>query len=63
MSDSKVFNSCDETHIFHNEIGEVSIRQVVPMENDVIISIPVNHIEAVVRALRKAKREALGLDD
>jgi hypothetical protein len=58
-----VFNSCDETHIFANEIGEVSIRQIVPMENDVIISIPVNHIEAVVRALRKAKREALGLGD
>lgn len=60
---SLVFNSCDETHIFANEIGEVSIRQIVPMENDVFISIPVNHIEAVVRALRKAKREALGMGD
>lgn len=64
MSESLVFNSCDETHVFPNEIGQVSIRQVVPMESDdVIISIPVERIESVVRALRKAKREALGLGE
>ena len=58
-----VFNSCDETHVFPNERGEISIRQVVPMEDDVIISIPVERIESVVKALRKAKREALGLGE
>ena len=64
MSESLVFNSCDETHVFTNEIGQVSIRQVVPMESDdVIISIPVERIESVVRALRKAKREVLGLGE
>lgn len=59
---SLVFNSCDETHVFLNERDEISIRQVVPMEDDLIISIPVERIELVVKALRKAKREALGLD-
>lgn len=63
MSGSLVFNSCDETHIFHNEIGQVSIRQLAPMEDDVIISIPLEHVESVVKALRKAKREALGLGE
>lgn len=33
------------------------------MEDDVIISIPVERIESVVRALRKAKREVLGLGE
>lgn len=63
MSDSLVFNSCDETHIFYNEMGQVTIRQIVPMEDDAVISIPISHIEAVVKALRKAKRDALGLGE
>lgn len=60
---SLVFHSCYETHVFPNEIGQISIRQVVPMEDDVIISIPVERIESVIKALRKAKREALGLGE
>ena len=58
-----VFNSCDETHVYLNERGEISSRQVVQMEDDVIISIPVERIESVINALRKAKSEALGLGE
>ena len=57
MTKTLVFNACYETHVFINEIGSITIRQIAPTMDDVHITIPIMHIEPIVNALRKAKRE------
>lgn len=60
MNKTLVFNACEETHVFVNDMGSITIHQIVPTMEDVLITIPLIHIEPLVRALRNAKREALG---
>lgn len=57
----QVFPTAYALEIFTTERGEIAIKQSDPYgEEDDLIFVPVIHVEAVIRALRSAKRDALG---
>ena len=61
LEDSKVFNACLETHVFFNALGGITIKQIDPMGNDdLMLCIPVDKVDAMIYALQKAKCDALG---
>lgn len=60
---SMVFDICHETHVFPNNRGGVTIRQIDSIEGDSFIYIPIFHIEKFILALRSAKHDILSLDD
>lgn len=53
---TKVFSSCGELHIFCNASGSITIKQIENCE-DALIIIPFEHVEKVICALRKVKKE------
>lgn len=63
MNKTLVFNACEETHVFVNKIGSVTIHQISSSNEDYMIEIPLVHIETLIKALRNAKREILAAKD
>lgn len=57
----QVFPTTYALEIFATEGGEIAMKQADQYgDEDDVILIPVIHVEAVIRALRAAKRDALG---
>lgn len=55
----QVFPTTEALEVFVNEGGSVTMKQDDAMGDDPsLIIIPLEHIEAVIKALRAAKREA-----
>lgn len=54
-----VFASCNAVFIYPNVSGQITIKQAETPTNDAYISIPIEHVEKVVSALRIAKHEAI----
>lgn len=57
--DSMVFGACYETHVFVNDNGNLSIKQATPDYEDLIVEIPINHVDNLVNALRREKELAI----
>lgn len=56
----QVFPTTYALEVFANQNGDVAIKQADQYgDTDDLIVIPVIHVEAVIRALRAAKRAAL----
>lgn len=60
----KVFDALEikETFIFPNQSGHITLKQSRGLadEDDVIVVIPIDQVENVVRALRRAKTDVVG---
>lgn len=55
----QVFPTTEAVEVFANENGTVTIKQVSAMgDDDSYVLIPVQHVNAVCRAMRAATKEA-----
>ena len=56
-----VIQKCDETSVFVNEIGSISVVQIDACSGESsVVLIPVMYAHAVCRAIRAAAKEARG---
>ena len=56
-----VIQKCDETSVFVNEIGSISVVQIDAYSGESsVVLIPVMYARAVCRAIRSAEKEARG---
>ena len=56
-----VIQKCDETSVFVNEIGSISVVQIDAYSGESsVVLIPVMYAHAVCRAIRAAAKEARG---
>ena len=56
-----VIQKCDETSVFVNEIGSISVVQIDAYSGESsVVLIPVMYAHAVCRAIRAAAKEAMG---
>ncbi len=54
-----VFPTTEQVEVFVNQRGDVSIQQDDFMSGDAVtICIPLEHVSALIRAIRQAKKEA-----
>jgi len=56
---TKIIKQQDETHVFINEGGQITIKQNVYMQGESLIVIDALHVTAICKALRECKSELL----
>ena len=61
--ESRIFSSCEETHVFVNQNNEITIKQITKLQDDSLIFIPVHHVGKLISALKNAKRDILSLEE
>ena len=61
MDKTLVFAASDETHVFANKLGSITIHQM--SSEDYMVVIPLAHVETLIKALRSVKHEILTTKD